>query len=543
VVSPVPPAANQGSSPTQPSSAAHRSTEAPTVALAAKRPTDEAEGELRALLRRRLLVFISLGVWGLGSYVVGRLLDLSAVWANESQRILFPLTMAVLLVSGVALGVLIFRRSLGVLGLRTIELVALVAGCVQAALVTFDPIPDFLLRPEATTFGANNDIFLWFIIITLYGVLIPNTLRRAALVTGTVTAVAAASMLLAWSRYQLPGSMWTLWLTNLIVFLGVAAGMTVFNSARLDSYRRAAAVARELGQYRLGRRLGGGGMGEVFLAEHRLLKRPCAVKLIRPHLAADALFVKRFAREVQAATRLTHPATVQVYDYGQGKDGTCYYVMEYLPGLTLEEIVRRTGPFPAGRVIHVLRQVCGALGEAHGLGLVHRDVKPGNIMLCRLGGRPDAAKLLDFGLVVDTDRSDTRITQVGGPLGTPAYMSPEQASGTAEVGPASDLYSLGAVAYFLLTGRPPSLGPSLADLLHTEVATPSRPPVARSPIAQPDLEAVILRLLALAASDRYASAADVSLALAACGAAADWTETDATQWWEHAPLAAPEPPP
>src|SRR5262249_11181699 len=150
-------------------------------------------------------------------------------------------------------------------------------------------------------------------------------------------------------------------------------------------------------------------------------------------------------------------AAVQVYDYGQTEDGTCYYVMEYLPGLTLEQIVRQRGTFPPGRVIYVLRQVCGALDEAHALGLIHRDVKPGNIMLCRLGGRSDVAKLLDFGLVVRADQSDTRITEIG-PLGTPPYMSPEQASGTSEVGPASDLYSLGAVAFFLLSGRPPPPG-------------------------------------------------------------------------------------
>jgi serine/threonine-protein kinase len=493
------------------------------------------------LLRRRLIVFLSLAVWGFGAYVVGRQLDISVIWANEAQRILFPISVAVLGVSSVALVVLLCTRRLSVAGLRAIELVALMAGCVQSAFQTFDPIPDFMLRPDASTFGANNDIFLWFVIITLYGVLIPNTLRRAVLVTGTVTAAAAASMLLAWSRYDLPATMWTLWVTNLIAFLGVAAGMTVFNSARLDSYRRAAAAARELGQYRLGRKLGSGGMGDVFLAEHRLLKRPCAVKLIRPFLASDATFVKRFAREVQAATRLTHPAAVQVYDYGQSEDGTCYYVMEYLPGLTLEQIVRQKGPFPPGRVIHVLRQVCGALDEAHSLGLVHRDVKPGNIMLCRLGGRSDAAKLLDFGIVVETGRSDTRITQVGGPLGTPAYMSPEQASGAAVLGPASDLYSLGAVAYFLLSGRPPLVGSNLLDLMHTQ-ATASREPTAHESTIAPDLEAVVLRLLATAPGDRYASAADLGAALAACGAAADWTEMDAAQWWEHVSIPDPERP-
>ena len=529
----------QGSSPTPPDSAAHHTTAttlAPTVPLP---PVETVDRELQSLLRRRLIVFVSLGVWGLGSYVVGRLFDLSVVWSNATQRILFVITTAVLAASIVFLSLLVFHRPRGIAGLRAVEILALLAGCLQAIAQTFDPVPDVLLRLESTTFAANNDIFLWFVIITLYGVLIPNTLRRAALVTGTVTSVAAASMLLAWSRYHLPGAMWTLWVTNLIVFLGIAAGLTVFNSARLDSYRRAVAEARELGQYRLGRKLGGGGMGEVFFAEHRLLKRPCAVKVLRAFLAADDTFVTRFKREVQAATRLTHPATVQVYDYGQEANGACYYVMEYLPGMTLEEIVRRTGPFPPGRVIHVLRQVCGALYEAHSLGLIHRDVKPGNIMLCRLGGRPDAAKLLDFGLVSDPGRSDERITQIGGPLGTPAYMSPEQARGAADVGPASDLYSLGSVAYFLLTGRPPFVGSNLAKVMHAHQTAPFKPPSAHNPATTPDLEEIILRLLAKEPTHRYASAADVDAALAACAAAANWTDADATEWWDRATLADP----
>jgi serine/threonine-protein kinase len=536
---PSPAVGHSGSPATHPPSAAHQRTAAPTVAPPTPLRVDTADHELRALLRRRLIVFVSLGVWGLGSYVGGRLLDLSVVWSHEALRVLFVITAAVLAVSVVVLGLLSCHRRLGIRGLRAIELVALLAGCVQAVAQTSDPVPDTLLHLEATTFAANNDIFLWFIVITLYGVLIPNTLRRAALVTGAVTAVAAASMLLAWSRYHLPGPVWTLWVTNLVVFLGIAAGMTVFNSARLDSYRRAAAQARELGQYRLGRKLGGGGMGEVFLAEHRLLKRPCALKLIRPMLAADDTFVRRFAREVQAATRLTHPAAVQVYDYGQEPGGACYYVMEYLPGMTLDEAVRRTGPFPPGRAIHVLRQVCGALQEAHALGLVHRDVKPGNIMLCRLGGRPDAAKLLDFGLVAEPGRSDTRITQPGGPLGTPAYMSPEQAGGDATIGPASDLYSLGAVAYFLLTGRPPFVGSNLLDLLRAHVSAPLQPPSSHNAAVAPDLDAVVLRLLAKDPADRFASAADAAAALSGCAAAADWTDAEASQWWDQAAPAEP----
>ena len=209
----------------------------------------------------------------------------------------------------------------------------------------------------------------------------------------------------------------------------------MFNSARINAYRREAASARKVGNYLLVQRLGGGGMGEVFLARHRLLKRPCAVKLIRPERAADATFASRFEREVAATTRLNHPAAVQVYDYGRTDDGHFYYVMEYLPGLTLDEVVAAGGPMPPARVVHILRQVCGALRAAHRLGLVHRDVKPGNIMACRFEDRADVAKLLDFGLVVDVESAeDQRLTQVGGILGTPAYMSPEQARGESDVG-------------------------------------------------------------------------------------------------------------
>src|SRR5262249_22791118 len=169
-----------------------------------------------------------------------------------------------------------------------------------------------------------------------------------------------------------------------------------------------------------------GGMGEVYLAEHRLLRRPCAVKLIRPERVSDPHSLDLFEREVQATAGLTHPNTVEVYDYGRTEDGTFYYVMEYLSGLTLEELVCRHGPLPPGRVVFLLRQVCDALQEAHDAGLVHRDVKPGNIMVCTRGGMHDVAKLLDFGLVEpqDSGKTDGRLALVG----TPTYMSPEQAT-------------------------------------------------------------------------------------------------------------------
>jgi serine/threonine-protein kinase len=195
-------------------------------------------------------------------------------------------------------------------------------------------------------------------------------------------------------------------------------------------------------------------------------------------------------------------------------------------------VVRRFGPLPAGRVVHVLRQLCGALAEAHALGLVHRDVKPANVMLCQLGGRADVAKLLDFGLVVDVGGADPRLTQAGGILGTPAYLSPEQARG-AEVGPASDLYALGATAYFILTGRPPFTGGSALALLHAHQASEPIPPSRLNPDVPADLEAVVLRLLAKDPAGRYASAAALDAALAGCAGAGSWAEADAARWWSE----------
>jgi serine/threonine-protein kinase len=331
---------------------------------------------------------------------------------------------------------------------------------------------------------ANASMLHWFSLITLYGWLIPNTARRASAVVAPMTIVAAASMLSLWLRLDLRPGQLIGFLTSMIVYLGIACTLTVFTAGRLETARQAIVRARELGQYRLGRKVGGGGMGEVYLAEHRLMKRPCAVKLIRPEKAGDETFVRRFEREVAAVTRLTHPSAVQVYDYGRAEDGAFFFVMEYLPGLALDDLVKRFGPLPPGRVVSLLRQVCGALSEAHGLGMIHRDVKPGNIMICRLGGRADVVKLLDFGLVAEPDRQETRLTQTGGLLGTPAYMSPEQARG-AEVGPGSDLYSLGAVAYFLLTGRPPFESKNTLELLHAHQRPPEparRPALRVGPI-------------------------------------------------------------
>jgi serine/threonine-protein kinase len=257
------------------------------------------------------------------------------------------------------------------------------------------------------------------------------------------------------------------------------------------------------------------------------------VKFIRPDLAAHPATAARFAREVQAVTGLTHANTVRVYDYGRAEGGPFYYVMEYLDGPTLEELVRQAGPLPPGRAVYLLRQLCGALTEAHAAGLVHRDLKPGNVIVAALGGQRDVAKLLDFGLVQDlcADAAD-RLTRTGTVLGTPAYMSPEQAAGESALDARGDVYSLGAVAFFALTGQPPFRGKTLGQLLAAHRSEPPPALAGLRPDVPADLAAVVARCLAKEPHDRFQSAADLDRALTQCGCAADWSAERAAEWWQ-----------
>jgi serine/threonine-protein kinase len=294
--------------------------------------------------------------------------------------------------------------------------------------------------------------------------------------------------------------------------------------------------ARKLGQYRQHEKLGVGGMGEVYLGEHVLMRRPCAIKVIHRDMAADPTQMSRFEREVRAMATLTHWNTVEVYDYGRTDDGTFYYVMEYLPGQNLESLVGRNGPLPPARVIHLLRQVCGALREAHAIGLLHRDIKPSNIIACERGGVHDVVKLLDFGLVQSIGLADVspRLTTQGTILGSPQYMSPEQARGRSDLTPASDIYSVGGVAYFLLTGHSPFVRETVMELLIAHATDRVEPPRSVRPDIPADLEAVVLRCLEKEPSQRFADVAQLERALARCGVADEWTEGMAAEWWrEH----------
>jgi serine/threonine protein kinase len=265
-----------------------------------------------------------------------------------------------------------------------------------------------------------------------------------------------------------------------------------------------------------------------------MLKRPCAIKLIHPDRAGDPRVLARFEREVQMTARLSHWNTVEIFDYGRTDDGTFFYVMEYLPGLSLEDLLERHGPAPADRVIHLLRQTCQGLREAHEVGLIHRDIKPGNVFVAQRGGLYDVVKLLDFGLVKPVDENPSaRLSQEGGISGTPLFMSPEQARGLGDLDARSDIYSLGAVGYALLTGRPPFAGTNPLDVMIAHVRDEVVRPSQIQADVPADLECVILRCLSKSPEDRFHDVDSLEQALAECAAADRWTRWHAASWWRE----------
>jgi serine/threonine-protein kinase len=387
-------------------------------------------------------------------------------------------------------------------------------------------------------------VLLTAVLIVTYGLYVPKTWRRAALVAAPLALMPFATLsILALEHPAAMAWLWEGWLDSQTprallfgldaLILAILAVGSAYGARTIFRLRRQVAEARHLGQYRLKRRIGGGGMAEVYLAEHQLLKRPCAVKLIRPGVETDPRAIQRLEREVRLTARLSHPNTVEVYDYGQTEDGTYYYVMEHLKGLDLAELVHRHGPLLPGRVVYLLRQVCGALREAHAAGLIHRDIKPSNIFAARPGGLGDVAKVLDFGLVLPAEiLGEAALTEETQIVGTPHYMSPEQAEGSRKLDERSDIYSLGAVAYYLLTGRPPFQADGKTAVLIAHARDPVEPPSRVRPGIPEDLERVVLRCLAKPPRKRFPDAEAMEQALGACACAGDWDQGRATQWWQ-----------
>ena len=286
----------------------------------------------------------------------------------------------------------------------------------------------------------------------------------------------------------------------------------------------------QLGPYRLQLRLDTGGMGEVYLAEHHTLTRPSAVKVVRSDRRGQRVDHRLLAREVKAASALRHPSAVTIYDCGQATDGSAYYAMEFLPGLSVAGVVGRFGPLPPGRAIYLAQQVCGVLDESHRRGLVHRDVSPANVFAAVLGGQCDVAKLLDFGVVSAVADPDDPAAE-GRVAGTPEYLAPEQAVSGGHVDGRADLYGLGALLVFMLTGRPPYEGDTPTAVLEKQVSAPLADVEQALEDTPIDLRGVILRCLAKDPAERFASAAAVAAALRSCQAAGEWDAEQAAAWW------------
>jgi len=366
-------------------------------------------------------------------------------------------------------------------------------------------------------------------------VLIPSTAKRSLLLTAAAFApLPVAHWLFPHVAYggttgleRIGGTI------DLLMWATAATTLATITSSVIYGLHERVREARQLGQYTLEAPIGAGGMGEVYIARHALLRRPTAVKLVLGPDATEAQ-LRRFEREVQLTSCLTHPNTINVYDYGRTPDGIFYYAMEYLDGIDLEELVDRHGPQPSGRVIDILLQVCGALHEAHSVELIHRDVKPANIFLCERGGIWDFVKVLDFGLVKQVGAAPTLSQSSTNVLaGTPLYLSPEGITDPEKVDARSDLYALGAVAYYLLTGVPVFEGRTLVEICSHHLHTPPVPPSERAPSRSidPELERIVLACLAKAPEDRPASAAALAEWLRTCTAHGSWTQEDAAEWW------------
>jgi hypothetical protein len=380
-------------------------------------------------------------------------------------------------------------------------------------------------------------------VILMFAALVPAEPWKM-LVAGLVAAsMDPLGMIIAHAAGTYPfGSLLSAFLMHYPSYLMV--GVAVVISHVVTRLGKQVARERELGSYRLGELLGRGGMGEVYRASHRMLARPAAIKLIHPQVLAArdrksaSLAVARFRREAEAAAQLRSPHTVELYDFGETEDGTLYFVMELLEGMDLETLVRKEGPLPQQRVIHILRQVCESLEEAHVSGLVHRDIKPANIHVGRVGLRHDFAKVLDFGLVksvLPTAGEDSMATAAGLTPGTPAYMSPELAMGEKCDGRA-DLYALGCVAYFLLTGQLVFDATSGFQMIAKHIQEMPPPPSQRTELdVSPELDRVVLACLAKKPEDRPQSAAELDRMLAEIEIE-PWSEEEATRWWRtHQP--------
>jgi serine/threonine-protein kinase len=506
--------------------------------------------EGRAFLQERLAFFAAVGfLFQTGFFLLGRVA--LAIVAPQLLSGPSTVTKALMIVGELAAQVLLLsawlflrrgRRSLGVL--RALDAGLVFALCALPSLA--------LVKGGMASSAPFAGLLILMTLLCGRAVIVPSDPRR----TWRIGAASALPLLLLARDVTLPVPLYGVqaripFLVPGILWSLCAVALSTLASAIIFGLRRRVSEARRLGQYTLEEKLGEGGMGAVYRARHAMLRRPTAVKILPPE-RSGAHNLKRFEREVQTTSLLSHPNTVAVYDYGRTPEGLFYYAMEYLEGLDLERLVRGFGPLPPGRAIHVLTQVAGALGEAHGFGLIHRDVKPGNVILCERGGAPDVAKVLDFGLVRDlgTARPGTE-SALDLVTGTPLYLSPEAITAPDRVDARSDLYAAGALLYFLLSGQNAFEGATVVEVCAHHLHTAPLPPSAKLGRPVPaDLEAVVLACLEKDPARRPQTAEELRERLEGCSSAGRWGEREAREWWRrnkdrvravHEPGRAPGP--
>jgi serine/threonine-protein kinase len=398
-----------------------------------------------------------------------------------------------------------------------------------------------MLGDLGTISGVFENLIGFICILLLRSLIVPSTVKRTLLCGLLMCGPTILGVAFGSHRFDDQALSWITMLGFSVNWSTIALIFSCVASAVLYGLRREVRDARRLGQYTLGEKLGEGGMGVVYRASHAMLRRPTAIKLLANGGGAS---LARFEQEVQLLAALNHPNIVTVHDYGRTAEGSFYYAMELLDGMDLEKLVAADGPQPPERVIHLVRQAARGLHEAHGVGLVHRDVKPANVFVCRWWGGPDAVKVLDFGLAKNNAEPPTSVTATNVVLGTPLYISPEALKVDAVVDVRSDIYSLGAVAYYMLTGEPVFAGGSVVEVCAQHLhAIPVAPSERLGRAVPADLELIVLRCLAKSPGERYPSAAELERALGACAVAAEWSADRARTWWQSrssAPTPSPE---
>jgi hypothetical protein len=496
--------------------------------MVVERHDDRFDEETRALLQTRLwMVFGVLSLLSLFytvSYFALRLLP--AAGQQESPPV--PISTSLI---GAGLGLVALRcrrgrRSLG--ELRRIDALTTAVTC-------------WLMAVSLTDMPPANEASLSIVLGATYVLLaratfLPSsgwrTLTISALSLLPAGAVATRLRLEAFGLLDRPGE-WPLQAFLVYRNLGVTAFLASLTSHIIYGLRRQVRDAARLGQYLLREKIGEGGMGAVYRATHALLRRDTAVKVLLPsRVGADGMM--RFEREVKLTAQLKHPSTVAIFDYGRTPDGVFYYAMEYLEGGDLEQLVEYAGPLPPARVVWILEQVCRALAEAHALGLIHRDVKPSNVLLCSRGGEGDVAKILDFGLVKDLRAGgDAAQTRDGALAGTPLYIAPESITAPETIDARADVYSLGALAFFLLVGEPIFKGKSIVEVCAAHLHSVPPLPSQRRRTLGDALDATVLRCLAKSPSDRFGSTLELRAALLGVSLDPPWEAGEASSWWEE----------